>query len=173
MSDEEHHFESKADAGASKTYPQQAGTIRKNGYIVIKSRPCKVHFHTLISSFFIQFFSVFCIFHFKFSGGFGFWLIWDEIYGAYSFVDLSRFRGCFFFFFFLFCDFLLPNFIKILDLNSGYFSHRSRYSAIILLRNENFYFIFKYRVIKKNQFMRQITSHRKTRSNSPPSEEIE
>ncbi|KAI3714297.1 hypothetical protein L1987_72894 [Smallanthus sonchifolius] len=34
MSDEEHHFESKADAGASKTYPQQAGTIRKNGYIV-------------------------------------------------------------------------------------------------------------------------------------------
>ncbi|KAE8673514.1 Eukaryotic translation initiation factor 5A-1 [Hibiscus syriacus] len=39
MSDEEHHFESKADAGASKTYPQQAGTIRKNGYIVIKNRP--------------------------------------------------------------------------------------------------------------------------------------
>lgn len=44
MSDEEHHFDSKADAGASKTYPQQAGTIRKNGYIVIKSRPCKVPF---------------------------------------------------------------------------------------------------------------------------------
>ncbi|KAG6735476.1 hypothetical protein POTOM_061915 [Populus tomentosa] len=42
MSDEEHHFESKADAGASKTYPQQAGTIRKNGYIVIKNRPCKI-----------------------------------------------------------------------------------------------------------------------------------
>ena len=42
MSDEEHHFESKGDAGASKTYPQQAGTIRKNGYIVIKNRPCKV-----------------------------------------------------------------------------------------------------------------------------------
>ena len=42
MSDEEHQFESKADAGASKTYPQQAGTIRKNGYIVIKGRPCKV-----------------------------------------------------------------------------------------------------------------------------------
>ncbi|KAL5999738.1 hypothetical protein ACLOJK_038023 [Asimina triloba] len=35
MSDEEHHFES-SDA------PQQAGTISKNGYIVIKSRPCKV-----------------------------------------------------------------------------------------------------------------------------------
>lgn len=42
MSDEEHHFESKADAGASKTFPQQAGTIRKNGYINIKNRPCKV-----------------------------------------------------------------------------------------------------------------------------------
>ncbi|ONM24972.1 hypothetical protein Zm00014a_018431 [Zea mays] len=43
MSDsEEHHFESKADAGASKTYPQQAGTVRKNGFIVIKNRPCKV-----------------------------------------------------------------------------------------------------------------------------------
>ncbi|THU50843.1 hypothetical protein C4D60_Mb06t24610 [Musa balbisiana] len=38
---EEHHFGSKADAGASKTYRQQAGTIRKNGYIVIKGRPCK------------------------------------------------------------------------------------------------------------------------------------
>lgn len=31
-----------ADAGASKTYPQQAGTIRKNAYIVIRGRPCKV-----------------------------------------------------------------------------------------------------------------------------------
>jgi translation initiation factor 5A len=40
---EEHdvHFDS-ADAGASLTYPQQAGTIRKNGFIVIKNRPCKV-----------------------------------------------------------------------------------------------------------------------------------
>ncbi|KAJ7516113.1 hypothetical protein O6H91_22G043300 [Diphasiastrum complanatum] len=42
MSDDDHHFESKADAGASKTFPQQAGTIRKNAYIVIKQRPCKV-----------------------------------------------------------------------------------------------------------------------------------
>nr|AAF79401.1 F16A14.17 [Arabidopsis thaliana] len=46
MSDEEHHFES-SDAGASKTYPQQAGTIRKNGYIVIKNRPCKVSFSNI------------------------------------------------------------------------------------------------------------------------------
>jgi len=52
MSDEEHHFESKADAGASKTYPQQAGTIRKNGYLVIKGRPCKVWFISFIWSFF-------------------------------------------------------------------------------------------------------------------------
>eukprot|EP00244_Chara_vulgaris_P003929 TRINITY_DN1756_c1_g1_i2.p1 TRINITY_DN1756_c1_g1~~TRINITY_DN1756_c1_g1_i2.p1 ORF type:complete len:160 (+),score=35.50 TRINITY_DN1756_c1_g1_i2:290-769(+) len=42
MADEEHHFEHKADSGASKTFPQQAGTIRKNAFIVIKSRPCKV-----------------------------------------------------------------------------------------------------------------------------------
>jgi translation initiation factor 5A len=41
MSDDEHHFES-SDAGASKTYPQQAGNIRKGGHIVIKGRPCKV-----------------------------------------------------------------------------------------------------------------------------------
>ena len=45
MSDDEHHghdvhFES-ADAGASLTYPQQAGTVRKNGFLVIKGRPCK------------------------------------------------------------------------------------------------------------------------------------
>jgi len=46
QADEEHHdvnFES-ADAGASLTYPQQAGTIRKNAFIVIKNRPCKVRF---------------------------------------------------------------------------------------------------------------------------------
>uniref|UniRef100_A0A0D6R6J9 Eukaryotic translation initiation factor 5A n=1 Tax=Araucaria cunninghamii TaxID=56994 RepID=A0A0D6R6J9_ARACU len=42
MSDEEHHFDHKAESGASKTFPQQAGAVRKNGYIVIKQRPCKV-----------------------------------------------------------------------------------------------------------------------------------
>ncbi|XVF48415.1 hypothetical protein PTKIN_Ptkin03bG0188300 [Pterospermum kingtungense] len=43
MSSEEHNFESMAEGGALKTYPQQADTIRKNGtYIVIKGRPCKV-----------------------------------------------------------------------------------------------------------------------------------
>ncbi|CAG7899810.1 unnamed protein product [Brassica rapa] len=40
MSDEEHHVES-SDDGEPMTYPQQAGTIRENGYIVIKGRPCK------------------------------------------------------------------------------------------------------------------------------------
>ncbi|CAN6896032.1 unnamed protein product [Brassica oleracea] len=41
MSDEGHHVES-SDDGAPVTYPQQAGTIRKNGYISSsKGRPCK------------------------------------------------------------------------------------------------------------------------------------
>ena len=61
MSDEEHHFESKADAGASKTYPQQAGTIRKNGYIVIKGRPCKVYNLTLFFAI-INLYLGFCFF---------------------------------------------------------------------------------------------------------------
>lgn len=42
-------FES-ADAGASLTYPQQAGTIRKNAFIVIKNRPCKVQSSNLHDS---------------------------------------------------------------------------------------------------------------------------
>lgn len=42
MSDHEHETFESADSGASLTYPQQAGTIRKNGYLVIKNRPCKV-----------------------------------------------------------------------------------------------------------------------------------
>lgn len=35
-------FESKAESGASLTYPQQAGAIRKNSYLNINNRPCKV-----------------------------------------------------------------------------------------------------------------------------------
>jgi hypothetical protein len=38
------------DAGASHTFPQQAGTIRKNGFIVIKGRPCKVRTHEAAAS---------------------------------------------------------------------------------------------------------------------------
>jgi len=34
-------FES-VDAGASTTYPMQCSSIKKNGYVVIKDRPCKV-----------------------------------------------------------------------------------------------------------------------------------
>lgn len=38
----DHETFENADAGASHTFPQQAGTIRKNGFMVFKGRPCKV-----------------------------------------------------------------------------------------------------------------------------------
>ena len=44
MSDEENineQFE-KTDAGASQTYPTQAGSLKKGSYAILKGKPCKV-----------------------------------------------------------------------------------------------------------------------------------
>ncbi|CAN1328373.1 Eukaryotic translation initiation factor 5A-1 [Linum perenne] len=86
MSDEEHHFESKADAGASKTYPQQAGAIRKGGHIVIKNRPCKVPSSSLFNLFWELFVIWVCPLLFRSLMGFG---------EFFTFCSMMRLTHCY------------------------------------------------------------------------------